>query len=99
MPAKLVFTYKVSGTQADCPGQAALMTGAREEDTLVLSSFDRLDRLDRLGRSRVHMVTTIEELIRHGIALHSLSDTIDITPGGRAVPAQRVRSDARVPTR
>ena len=96
MPAKLVFTYKVSGTQADCPGQAALMTGAREEDTLVLSS---LDRLDRLGRSRVHMVTTIEELIRHGIALHSLSDTIDITPGGRAVPAQRVRSDARVPTR
>ena len=78
VPAELVFTDKISGTQADRPGLAALMAEAREGDTLVLYS------LDRLGRSLVHMVTTIDELIRRGVALRSLTDTIDTTtPAGR----------------
>ena len=78
VPAELVFTDKISGTQADRPGLAALMAEAREGDTLVLYS------LDRLGRSLVHMVTTIDELIRRGVALRSLTDTIDTTtPSGR----------------
>ena len=93
VPAELVFTDKISGTQAERPGLAALMAEAREGDTLVLYS------LDRLGRSLVHMVTTIDELIRRGVALRSLTDTIDTTTGGRALPAQRVRGDGRVPTR
>lgn len=92
VPAELVFTDKISGTQADRPGLAALMAQAREGDTLVLYS------LDRLGRSLVHMVTTIDELIRRGVALRSLTDTINTTTGGRALPAQRVRGDGRVPT-
>lgn len=55
------------------------MAQARERDTLVLYS------LDRLGRSLVHMVTTIDELIRRGVALRSLTDTIDTTPPRPAV--------------
>ena len=40
--------------------------------------------LDRLGRSLVHMVTTIDELMRRGVALRSLTDIIDTTtPAGR----------------
>ena len=93
VPAELVFTDKISGTQAERAGLAALMAEAREGDTLVLYS------LDRLGRSLVHMVTTIDELIRRGVALRSLTDTIDTTTGGRALPAQRVRGDGRVSTR
>ena len=77
VPAELVFTDKISGTQAERPGLVALMAEAREGDTLVLYS------LDRLGRSLVHMVTTIDELIRRGVALRSLTDTIDTTtPAG-----------------
>ena len=41
-------------------------------------------RLDRLGRSLSHMLATIEELQRRGIALRSLRDGIDFsTPAGR----------------
>lgn len=49
VPAGLVFTDKISGTQAERPGLAALMAEAQAGDTLVLYS------LDRLGRSLVHM--------------------------------------------
>lgn len=85
--AELVFTDKTSGTQAQRPGLAALMAQSREGDTLVHNW---------LGRWPVHMVTTIDELIRRGVSLRSLIDT---TTGGRALPAQRVRGDGRVPTR
>ncbi|NVC25161.1 recombinase family protein [Kocuria salina] len=92
VPAELVFTDKISGTQAERPGLAALMAEAEEGDTLVLYS------LDRLGRSLVHVVTTIDELIRRGVALSSLTDTIDTTTGVRPLPAQRVCGHGRVPT-
>ncbi len=73
VPAELVFTDKISGTQAERPGLAALMAQAREGDTLMQNW------LARLGRSLVRMVTTIDELIRRGVALRSLTDTIDTT--------------------
>lgn len=76
VPAGLVFTDTMSGARADRPGLAALLAEAREGDTLVIYA------LDRLGRSLVHMVTVIEELIHRGVALHSLTDTIDTTTAG-----------------
>ena len=91
VPAELVFTDKISCTQADRPGLAALMAEAREGDTLVLYS------LDRLGRSLVNMVTTIEELIRRGVALRSLTAT---TSSHRPGPTHNVSAHVRlaVPT-
>lgn len=91
VPAELVFTHKISGTQADRPVRAALMAEAHEGDTMVLGS------LDRLGRVRERMVITIDELICRGVAVRSLTDTVEATPG-RAVPALPIRGDGRVST-
>ena len=77
VPAKLVFAHKVSGAQAEGLGQAALMAEAREEGAFVHYL------LGRLGRSLVHMVTAIDELIRLGVILRSLSDTVDPFGAGR----------------
>jgi DNA invertase Pin-like site-specific DNA recombinase len=72
------FTDKISGTQEDRPGLAALLDYAREGDTVVA--------LDRLGRSLAGIVRTVETLSERGVMLRSLREGIDYsTAVGRMV--------------
>lgn len=78
VPAERVWAEKMSGKRDDRPELAALLTYAREGDTIVVW------RLDRLGRSLSHIVRTIEELTARGVHVRSITDGADSsTPTGR----------------
>src|SRR4051794_29273117 len=68
-----IYSDVLSGARQDRPGLAALLTYAREGDTIVVVA------LDRLGRSLSHMVKTIEELQGRDINLKSLREGIDFS--------------------
>jgi DNA invertase Pin-like site-specific DNA recombinase len=73
-----IYEDSLSGIRADRPGLAKALEMLREGDTLVVW------KLDRLGRSVGHLVSTVEELHKHGIHLKSLTDSIDTsTPSER----------------
>ncbi len=75
-----IFTEKASGAQRDRPELKAALTYLRAGDTLVVW------KLDRLARSMHQLIETVEELQGRGIALRSLTESIDTaTPGGRLV--------------
>src|SRR5258708_9352616 len=63
-----------SGAHTARPGLEACVHALAPGDTLVVW------RLDRLGRSMVHLVTVIEELLRRQVGFRSLCDgAIDTT--------------------
>ncbi|MDO9714288.1 recombinase family protein [Paracraurococcus sp. LOR1-02] len=73
-----VFTETASGTKTDRAELAKVLEMARAGDTVVCW------RLDRLGRSLRHLIDIAEQLERRGIALRSLTESIDTsTPSGR----------------
>ncbi len=75
-----IFVDKASGKLEHRPALDELLAHLRPGDTVVVW------RLDRLGRSLRHLIDVVGELDRRGIALRSLTESIDTsTPGGKLV--------------
>lgn len=75
-----VYEDTISGVRTKRPGLDALLSYARDGDTVTVV------RLDRLGRSLAHIVTTINDLADRGILVKSLTEGIDMsTASGKAM--------------
>ncbi len=75
-----VFVDKASGKLESRPALDELLAQVRVGDAVVVW------RLDRLGRSLKHLIETVQDLERRGVAFVSLTESIDTsTPGGRLV--------------
>ena len=73
-----IFIETASGARADRPELAKLLEQARSEDQICIW------RLDRLARSLRHLIAIADDLNGRGIALRSLTESIDTkTPSGR----------------
>lgn len=73
-----IFLEVASGTKANRPEWAKLLSEIKANDTLVVW------KLDRMGRSLQHLVKTVNELITNNIDIISLKDPINvITAQGR----------------
>ena len=73
-----LFVETASGTRVDRPELAKALDAARSGDTIVVW------RLDRLGRSLRHLIEVADRLQQRGVALRSLSESIDTgTVSGR----------------
>jgi DNA invertase Pin-like site-specific DNA recombinase len=73
-----LFVETGSGTRTDRPELAKALEQARQGDVLVVW------RLDRLARSLRHLIDIADYLNRRGIALKSITESIDTTtPSGR----------------
>ena len=73
-----IFVETASGARADRNELAKLLEQARPGDRICVW------RLDRIGRSLRHLTEVAERLERRGIALRSLTESIDTgTPSGR----------------
>ncbi|MDP3401449.1 MAG: recombinase family protein [Brevundimonas sp.] len=73
-----IIVETASGSRADRAELARAMEMARSGDVLVVW------RLDRLGRSLRHLIDLAEQLQQRGVALRSLTESIDTgTPTGR----------------
>ena len=73
-----VFVETGSGTRTDRPELAKVLEQARQDDVLVVW------RLDRLARSLRHLIDIADDLNRRGVALKSITESIDTTtPSGR----------------
>jgi DNA invertase Pin-like site-specific DNA recombinase len=73
-----VFVETGSGTRTDRPELAKVLEQARQDDVLVIW------RLDRLARSLRHLIDIADDLNRRGVALKSITESIDTTtPSGR----------------
>jgi DNA invertase Pin-like site-specific DNA recombinase len=73
-----VFVETASGTRTDRPELAKALDQARKGDVLVVW------RLDRLARSLRHLIDIADDLNRRGVALKSITESIDTTtPSGR----------------
>lgn len=66
-----IYRDKISGAKFIRKGLDELLRTAREGDTIVVTS------LDRLGRSLSQVIATADELHRRGINLRSLKESID----------------------
>ena len=66
-----LFIETASGTRVDRPELAKALGAARSGDTIVVW------RLDRLGRSLRHLIDIADHLQKRGVALRSLSESID----------------------
>lgn len=75
-----VFTDHASGATSSRPALDELLGVVRRGDTLVIW------RLDRLGRSLRHLLEVVGDLEQRGVALRSLTESIDTSsPAGRLV--------------
>ena len=75
-----IFTDHASGATSNRPAFDELLGMIRRGDALVIW------RLDRLGRSLRHLLEVVGELDQRGVALKSLTESIDTsTPAGRLV--------------
>ena len=73
-----LFVETASGTRTDRPELAKALEQARQGDVLVVW------RLDRLARSLRHLIDIADDLNRRGVALKSITESIDTTtPSGR----------------
>ncbi len=73
-----VFVETGSGTRTDRPELARVLEQVRQDDMLVVW------RLDRLARSLRHLIDIADDLNRRGVALKSITESIDtMTPSGR----------------
>ena len=71
-----VFIDTASGAKSQRPGLAEALQCCRPGDTLVVW------KLDRLGRSLLHLVETIRDLVARGVGFKSLQENIDTTTSG-----------------
>lgn len=75
-----IYEDKISGAKSQRPGLDALLSYAREGDTVTVL------RLDRLGRSVPHILATMTDLQERGIVLRSLREGLDLsTAAGKMV--------------
>ena len=75
-----IFQDKISGTTHSRPALDELLSCVREGDTVVVSRFNRL------GRSRIHLIDLVDELVKKGINFKALDLGIDTsTPSGKLV--------------
>ena len=80
-----LFEDRVSGSRGDRTGLAKALAFIKSGDCLVVW------KLDRLGRSLPHLLTTVTDLKKRGIAFRSLTEQMDTTtPQGR-IPVPRLR--------
>ena len=68
-----LFEDRSSGSRGDRQGLAKALALVRPEDCLVVW------KLDRLGRSLPHLLTTVTDLKRRGVAFRSLTEQMDTT--------------------
>jgi DNA invertase Pin-like site-specific DNA recombinase len=74
------FSEWTSGTSAERPILARVLSRTRRGDTLVVW------RLDRLGRSLPNLIDIVQRLEAEGVGLRSLTEGIDTTtPNGRLI--------------
>jgi len=66
-----IFTDKITGTKTERKGLEQALSHLRERDTFVVW------RLDRLGRSLKHLIETVTNLHKQGIAFQSITENID----------------------
>jgi DNA invertase Pin-like site-specific DNA recombinase len=66
-----IFEDKISGAKFDRAGLKAMLDYAREGDTVVVAS------LDRLGRSLSQVIATADDLHKRGVVLKALKESID----------------------
>ncbi len=77
--AALVFSEKISGTRADRPELAKLLSILSAGDTLVVT------RIDRLARSLAHLATIVDDLQVRGVHLRAIEQPVDTsTASGKA---------------
>lgn len=70
----------VSGMKVSRPGLDDVLDRMREGDTLVVW------KLDRLGRSPLHLLSLVDQFLRNGWNLVSLTQNVDTsTPIGKAI--------------
>ena len=75
-----IFTDHASGATSSRPALDELLGVVRRGDTLVIW------RLDRLGRSLRHLLEVVGDLDQRGVALRSVTESIDTSsPAGRLV--------------
>jgi DNA invertase Pin-like site-specific DNA recombinase len=67
-----IYEDTISGTKSSRPGLDALLSYAREGDSVTVV------RLDRLGRTVPMILQTLELLVERGIVLKSVSEAIDM---------------------
>ena len=78
VPANNIHVDQASGTRDDRPALLTVLALVGQGDRLTVW------RLDRLGRSLTHLVNTVDDLGRRGVAFRSLSDPVDTsTASGR----------------
>jgi DNA invertase Pin-like site-specific DNA recombinase len=68
-----LFEDRASGSRDNRPGLAKALTFLRPGDCLVVW------KLDRLGRSLPHLLTTVTDLEKRGVAFRSLTEQMDTT--------------------
>ena len=71
VPGENIHVDRASGTRDDRPALLEVLAKVVEGDRLTVW------RLDRLGRSLTHLVSTVDDLGRRGVAFRSLSDPVD----------------------
>ena len=75
-----IFTDTASGAKTSRPALDELLSKLRPGDTVVVW------RLDRLGRSLRHLIDVFSDLESKGVAIRSLTESLDTsTPGGRLI--------------
>src|SRR5260370_41557480 len=75
-----IFVETASGSRTDRPELGKIIEMARSGEQVCVW------RLDRLARSLRHLIALSEDLNRRGIALRSLTESIDTTPASGRVP-------------
>ena len=81
-----LFEDRVSGSRGDRTGLTKALAFIKSGDCLVVW------KLDRLGRSLPHLLTTVTDLKKRGIAFRSLTEQMDTTTV--VFPGQRIYRDA-----
>jgi len=74
------FTDHASGASTDRPALTAMLQHARDQDTLVISS------MDRLARSVVDLDRLVTQLTREGVTVRFLKEGLVFQPTTRADP-------------
>jgi hypothetical protein len=72
IPDARIFTDKKTGATVDRDGLTALLTNARDGDTIVVYT------LDRLGRNLREVLNLVHELAGRGVGVRSIADPLPI---------------------
>lgn len=72
IPIERIYSDKKTGTTTDRPGLTALLGYARDGDTIVVHT------LDRLGRNLREVLNLVHDLAEKGIGVRSLADPLPI---------------------